>query len=209
MAVALHDGTTISNLAKIDSSGNQYVVSTLLDSGGTNKVSINASGQLSVKDAADGTTSATAPTTAIEVGGIAATSNPTAVANGQLVGLMTDKVGRLVVASGQPRVLVQTQTTAVASSASETTIVTAGAAGVFNDIVGFQITNQTATACTITIKDSTAGTTRKVYDLAASGGIVVPFNPPLPQSGAAANWTGTCSSAAVTIHYNVDYIQNI
>jgi hypothetical protein len=86
--------------------------------------------------------------------------------------------------------------------------VTAGATGVFNDITGIQITSATGTPVTVTIKDSTSGTTRKVYDLAANGGIVVPFSTPLPQSGAAANWTATLSVNTVTVNINVDYVKN-
>jgi hypothetical protein len=86
--------------------------------------------------------------------------------------------------------------------------VTAGATGVFNDITGIQITNATATAVTVTIKDATSGTTRKVYDLAANGGIVVPFSTPLPQAAAANNWTATLSVNTVTVNINIDYVKN-
>jgi hypothetical protein len=105
------------------------------------------------------------------------------------------------------RDLVGTKWTQIASSSAETTIV-ASVSSVFLDITGIQITNQTATAVTVTIKDSTGGTTRKTYDLAANGGIVVHFSPPLPQSAVTNNWTATLSSAAVTVDINVDYIQN-
>lgn len=106
-----------------------------------------------------------------------------------------------------PRASIGAQTTAIASSTSETTIVTAGASGIFNDITCLQITNATAaTPVTVTIKDATSGTTRKVYDLAGGGGIVVPFPVPLSQSASANNWTATLSVNTVTVHVNVDFL---
>jgi len=158
--------------------------------------------------AVDSATAAAVPANAILEGLRAATTYPTAVTDGQMVGAMGDKAGRQAVVLNAPRDLIGVQTTQIASSTSETTIVTAGATGIFNDITGIQITNATATAVTVTIKDSTAGTTRKVYDLAANGGIVVPFSTPLPQAAAANNWTATLSVNTVTVNINVDYVKN-
>ena len=149
------------------------------------------------------------PTTSVVVGGVYNVTTP-APADKQALALQQDSQGNLLVnvAKNAPveGVTVGNQTTQIASSTTETTIVTAGGAGIYNDITGFQITNQTATAVTVTIKDSTSGTTRKVYDLAANGGIVVHFDPPLPQSGANANWTATLSVNTVTVDVNVDFI---
>lgn len=186
MSIILRDGTVSTQTATVDASGNLHTTNP--------SASANA---------------ATASTSSTEIGAIAATANPTAVTNGQQIGAMSDKVGKLVVVTAAPRQLVGVQTTSIATTISETTIVTAGASGVFNDITGFQITNATGTAVTVTIKDATSGTTRKVYDLAANGGIVVNFDPPLPQSSAAANWTATLSVNTVTVNVNVDYVKNI
>jgi hypothetical protein len=105
------------------------------------------------------------------------------------------------------RDLVGVQQTTITNSTGETTIVTA-IGSVFADITGLQITNATATACSVTIKDSTAGTTRKIYDLQANGGIVVHFSPPLPQNAVNNNWTATLSVNTVTVHINADYVKN-
>ena len=99
-------------------------------------------------------------------------------------------------------------TTQIASSSTETTIVPASPSGVYNNIVSWQITNASASAVTVTIKDSTAGTTRFVYDLASNGGIVVYFPLPVVQSKAGANWTATLSSGSVTVDINVQYVQS-
>jgi hypothetical protein len=156
----------------------------------------------------DSATAATVPANAVLKGLRAATTYPTAVTDGQMVAAMGDKAGRQAVVLNAPRDLLGVQTTQIASSTSETTIVTAGATGVFNDITGIQITNATATAVTVTIKDATSGTTRKVYDLAANGGIVVAFSTPLPQAAAANNWTATLSVNTVTVNINIDYVKN-
>lgn len=155
-------------------------------------------------DAAQG---ATPPANALQTSGIAAVALPTAASATDTVVPMLDKYGRSVVLPQVMRDLVGVQTTQIASSTSETTIV-AQISGVFADITGLQITNQTATAVTVTIKDSTAGTTRKVYDLAASGGIVVHFSPPLPQATANNNWTATLSVNTATVDVNVDFVKN-
>ncbi len=128
--------------------------------------------------------------------------------SGQFTPVSFDADGNLLVSSQPPAYgTIGSQTTQI-DSTSETTIVTAGASGIYNDIIGFQITNQSATAVTVTIKDSTAGTTRKVFDLAANGGIVVNFPYGLPQSAAANNWTATLSASGVTVDVNVDFIES-
>jgi hypothetical protein len=142
------------------------------------------------------------------MGGVGHTANPTAVSDGQRIASMMDKVGRNVVVQGQVRQLVTTQYTAIASTVTETTIVTAGGAGVFNDLSSLVITNATATAVSCTLKDSTAGTTRGVFDLAANGGIVINFHVPMNQATAANNWTITLSVATVTVHITAIALQN-
>ena len=94
------------------------------------------------------------------------------------------------------------------TTSGETTIVPAGSTGVYNQILSWQFTNQSATAVTVTIKDSTGGTTKFVYDLAANGGIVVCFPRPVAQSKAASNWTATLSAGSITVDANVQYWQS-
>lgn len=197
MAIIVRDATTSTQEAAVDVNGNIKV--SLTGTGGI-------ANPLPTKDAATGTTNAAPPPSAIQLGGVAATALPSAFTATDLTSLMSDKFGRLVVLPQAPRDLVGTQTTQLANN-SETTIVTA-AASTFKDITGFQITNSTATAVTVTIKDSTGGTTRKVYDLAANGGIVVHFSPPLPQTTVNNNWTATLSANSITVDVNVDFVNN-
>ncbi len=147
----------------------------------------------------------------VKIGGKARTANPTAVADADRVDAMFDDIGRQVVVLSQVRDLVVHQHTQIASSSSETTILTAGASGVFHDLTQLVITNQTATAVNVTIKDATSGTTRMVIALpaAAGGGVVIPFPVPAPQASAANNWTATLSSAAVTVNFYVQAVKNV
>jgi hypothetical protein len=145
----------------------------------------------------------------VKVGGQARTTNPTAVADADRVNFIADDLGRQVVVQGQVRDLITHQTTTITNSSAETTILTAGAAGVFHDLVQLVITNQTATAVNVTIKDATAGTTRMIIALPASGGAVIPFTRPVPQAAAAGNWTATLSVNTVTVNIFVMAEKNV
>ena len=142
-------------------------------------------------------------------GGIALVgANPTAAANAQRTGFATDKVGRQIVVFAHERTMTGVQQTTITSSVAETTIVTAGAAGVFNDITHLSITNGSATATIVTLKDATAGTTRGIWNISAGGGVVIPFNPPLAQATAANNWTITCGTSVASVYVNAQFVKN-
>lgn len=145
----------------------------------------------------------------VKIGGKARQSNPTAVADNDRVDAFYDDVGRKVTYPYQCRDLTTHATTAISNSTSETTILAAGAAGVFHDLTFLCITNKTATAVTVTIKDATSGTTRLVLNLAASGQIVMPFPAPINQAAAANNWTATLSAGSIDVDFFVHAIKNV
>lgn len=144
----------------------------------------------------------------VKIGAQARQTNPTAVADADRVNLTADDLGRQVVVLSQVRDLVTHQHTQIASSSAETTIGTA-VASTFLDLVSLVITNQTATAVNCTIKDSTAGTTRMIIALPASGGAVMNFPVPVPQATVNNNWTCTLSSAAVTVNIFAQFVKNV
>ena len=158
-----------------------------------------------VGDVADDAAAAGNP---VSIGLTARTTNRTAVTDGDNVRAAADDMGRQVVVQGQVRDLIGQQHTQIASSSAETTIVTA-VASTFCDLVQLVLTNQTATAVNCTIKDSTAGTTRMIVALAASGGAVIPFARPIPQATVNTNWTCTLSSAAVTVNIFALFEKNV
>lgn len=160
----------------------------------------------------DGALASATPANAIYLGARAATANPGNATTGNLVGVTADKAGRIITTHGHVRELIGVQQTNVAV-ATETTIVTAGGASVFNDISQLIITTAGAAAQTITIKDATAGTTRMVLNypnaaLAPGAPLVINFNPPLVQAAANANWTVT-QGAATACNYTVVFLKNL
>lgn len=97
--------------------------------------------------------------------------------------------------------LQSTTNTHIVNTTSETTIIAANTTKNI-DILCFVVTNATATAVTVTLKDSIAGTTVAIFNIAASGGMVLslPAGSPIPQTAAVNNaWTVTLSSGSVTV----------
>lgn len=143
----------------------------------------------------------------------ATTANPANATAGNMVAAMGDKAGRAVVAVGQVRELIGVQQTSVAVVTADQPIVTAGGAGVFNDISQLIITTTGAAAQTITIKDAAAGTTRLVLNypnaaVAPGAPLTINFSPPLVQAAANAAWVVT-QSAATACNYTVVFAKNL
>ena len=159
----------------------------------------------------DGATGAAVPANGLLAGLRAATANPTNATGGNMVSSMGDKAGRQVVTPVQVRDLVAVQQTNVAVN-TEITVITAGAAGVFNDMVGMVVSTAGLAAQTITIKDATAGTTRFVLNypnaaVAPAGPLVIMFPVPVPQAAAANNWTVT-QSLTTACNYTFLFAKN-
>jgi hypothetical protein len=133
----------------------------------------------------------------VKTGGKALTADQTAVSSGDRTNGLYDVLGKQVtipVLRGQKG----KQTTTITSSAAETTIVTAGAAGVFLDIYRIIVSNTSASDGSCTIKEATSGTTVWVFAVKAgtTGGFSGDAGSATPQAAAAANWTATCTSLA-------------
>lgn len=197
-------GTTDTNLKQVNGattdSNNGNV------SAGTQRVTLAAdsSGQV----AAIGKTASGASLTEnpLAGGGLAKTSLPTAVSDGQKVNSLHDKYGRQV-APCTLRENRKTQFTTITSSTSETTIVTADASNKL-DLYMLVISNTSATACNVTIKDSTAGTTRGLFAVPAgdSRGFTVSADSGIPQAATNSNWTATCSASVASINITAGYV---
>lgn len=155
---------------------------------------------------ASGSAIANAPVT---IGGRTATTNPTAKADGQVNDIMLSKTGK-VIAVGALREMKSRQVTTITSSTAETTIITADAT-FFLDIFLLLITNTSGTASTVTIKDSTAGTT--VWTFAVPAGTTVGFV--IDPGGAGKqttvnnNWTATCGTSVASILITAHFVKNL
>ncbi len=123
-----------------------------------------------------------------KVGGVGRTTLPTAVTDGDRVDAQFDKMGRQVITySLRER---RAQGNATLSTTTETTVITAGASGVFRDLVFLLISNGGNNKNRIAIRDSVAGAVIFYVNMASSGGgAVAPLLIRLPQTTAANAWT--------------------
>lgn len=145
----------------------------------------------------------------VKIAGVARNAAPAATSNGNRIDLYSDLAGRPVVTVGAPRELKAWQQTTITSSAAETTIVTAGGSGVFNDLTSLTFSNSSATATLITLKDSTAGTTRSIISLAGGQNLVIPMvDGNGVQSSSNANWTVTCGTSVASIYVTAQFNKN-
>ena len=143
----------------------------------------------------------------VKVGGVARTANRTAVATGDRVDSTFDDLGRQVMVLNNVRDLVVQATTTIANT-TETTIL-AAAASTFHDLTSLTITNATATAVTCTLRDVAAGSAVAIFDLAASGGITIPFPVPFKQTTVNTAWTLQLSAGSITVHVLVQAVKNV
>ncbi len=135
----------------------------------------------------------------VVIAGRAKNTNPTSVADGDVSFLNTDLAGRAVVAMSD-RALVTRSATITLTTTTETTLLATGGAGVFHDLTMLVISNTSATAVRVDIRDATAGTIQFAVAIAANGGAVIPFGAcPLNQTTAANNWTAQLSAAVTDV----------
>lgn len=135
----------------------------------------------------------------IKIGGKARTAPATGVANADRVDAMYDIYGKHIVRESLREDLANQQTT-ITSSTSETTIVTADATYKL-DLYCLLITNTSSTYTKVTIKDSTAGTTRFVISVPAqeTRGFSLSPSGAHKQNAANNNWTATCGTSVSAI----------
>lgn len=146
----------------------------------------------------------------VKVGGQARITNPVAVVDGDRVNAIFDKLGKQVVV-GSIRVLKARQVTIITASTAETTIVTAGAAGVFKDLYSLLLTNTSATATEVLIRDATAGGTISSFMVPAGAtvGFILPESGAWPQGTAANNWTATVQTSVSSLKVTALTVQNL
>ncbi len=162
---------------------------------------------LAMGDTASAATDAGNP---VKIGGQARTANPVAVANGQRVNATFDKLGKLIAVGAVRELKGKTHVTITASTA-ETTIVAAGAAGVFNDVYGLILTNNGSAPMAVSIRDATAGTVFMVFQVPSrdTRGVMLPVDSAWVQAAAANNWTAACTPNATSADITAFYVQNL
>lgn len=145
----------------------------------------------------------------IKVGGKAVTAVPTSVASGDRVDAAFTKSGELLVHNTM-REMIGNQVTTITSSTSETTIVTADATYLL-DIHGLILTNTSASATKVTIKDATAGTTRMIFQVPATStvGFMLPSSDGHKQATVNNNWTATCGTSVADLVVTAIFSKNL
>ena len=87
----------------------------------------------------------------------------------------------------------QIQATTITSSTAETTIATASSGKRLN-LRTLIVSNKSATAVQVTIKDATSGTTRLILQVPAGDVRGIDLNVPMQQAVSGNNWTATTQS---------------
>lgn len=170
------------------------------------KVDNSAVNQPVIGPTAAGSSLTVAPITG---GGLAKTSNPTAVSDGQVVNQLHDKLGKQVIA-GSIRDLKGDQFTTISSSTAETTIITA-VASTFLDLYGLIIENTSGAACEVSFRDVTAGSVRFAFEIPAGDtrGFMLPESAAYKQATVNTAWTAQCSTSVAAIKISALYVKNI
>ncbi len=124
----------------------------------------------------------------VQGGGIARTANPTAVAANDVVKSTHDDLGRQVMRPVQVRDLMASAYVSVANG-TETTLLAAGGAGVFHDLIFIQFSNNSTAAVGVDLRSVTAGGIEQHYEIPANGVVGGALPVPWPQGSANNNWT--------------------
>ena len=145
----------------------------------------------------------------LTTGGRAATANPTAVTDGQVVNTMHDKLGKLV-AVGAIRTLKGSQKTSISNSTTETVIVTA-VASTFLDLYGLILSNTGATTTKVDIRDNSGGSIIATLEVPTleTRGFMLPVDSGIPQTSVNTSWTAQCASATTAMEVTALYVKNL
>jgi hypothetical protein len=145
----------------------------------------------------------------VTIGLRASTTTPTAVADGQVVNGRGTKHGNFITSDGASRDLRATQKTTISASTGETTIVTAGASGIFNDLFGLVLANTGATTTKVDIRDATGGSIIATVEVPTleTRGFMLSAGSAIPQTTAANNWTAQCANATTAMEITALYLK--
>lgn len=208
-------GTAFSTAGKVDVKGADGDVFVRQATASNLNATVVGTGTFTVQAQESGTwnvgsstaTGSAVPANAFYQGLNAQTALPTAAAAGNLTGETGDKFGRQVILNNAMRDIMGTQTTTISASTSETTIVTA-AASTFNDLVSIFISNTSATAARVDIRDTTGGSV--IFQLYIPAGDMrgLSLTTPWPQTTVNTNWTAQSSASVTDLRISALFIKN-
>ena len=145
----------------------------------------------------------------VKIGGVGRTTNPTAVTNADRVNATFDDLGRQVVVLSNVRDLVDTAVNASAITNTTETVIVAATASTFHDVVAIVISNSSAVATLVQIRDVAAGTViMNIYSPAGSTvGVSLPH--PIPQATVNTDWTAQAVTTASSLFVTMQYVSNV
>lgn len=145
----------------------------------------------------------------LKVGGRARTANIASVAQDDRVDFVSDKNGRQIIVAGCQRELRDSAVNASAiTNTTETTII-AAVASEFHDIESIIISNSSAVATLVQIRDVAAGTVLiNIYSPAGSTvGVSIPNG--LPQTTVNTAWTAQAVTTGSSLFVTMTYVKNV
>lgn len=146
----------------------------------------------------------------VKIGAQARTTNPTAVAGGDRVNVIADKIGRQVVTHHHVREMItQTDVITLDGTTAETDLLAAGGAGVLNDLIEITVDNSSGTGTFVHLRDATAGTIRRSFYVGAGLSRQWTFPAPLKQTTAANKWTVTCGTSVSKVTVSASFAVNV
>ncbi len=145
----------------------------------------------------------------VKVGGKARSADAAAVATGDRADLYMDLLGKVVVVPQAPRALLGCASVTLTTT-TETTLLSAGGAGIFVDLSWVCITNTSATAVRVDFRPATAGTVGLSVLAPAGLNVMMPFvEVPFLQTTANNNWTVQLGAAVTDVRISAGSLKRL
>ena len=145
----------------------------------------------------------------VKIGGKARSADAVAVATGDRADLYMDLLGKVVVVPQAPRALLVCASVTLTTT-TETTLLSAGGAGIFVDLSWVCIANTSATAVRVDFRPATAGTVGLSVMAPAGLNVMIPFSDvPFLQTTANNNWTVQLGAAVTDVRISVGSLKRL
>jgi len=145
----------------------------------------------------------------VKIGGKARSADAAAVATGDRADLYVDLLGKMVVVPQAPRALLGCVSVTLTTT-SETTLLSAGGAGIFVDLSWVCIANTSATAVRVDFRPATAGTVGLSVMAPAGVNVLIPFTEvPFLQTTANNNWTVQLGAAVTDVRISAGSLKRL
>lgn len=140
---------------------------------------------------------------------VSASSAPVVIASDQAAVAIKGGPAGSSLQAWTTRTLKRRQRTVITSSTAETTIVTA-VASIFLDLYGLVLSNSSASATTVDIRDTTGGSIVASFEIPAGDtrGFMLPLDSGIPQAAVNTNWTAQCGTSVASLTVTALFANN-